>query len=132
MDHFLKHPKIQYIPLYINDLEKGEWQRPFYDQPAFYFFQTQEGLTAKLSHFQLPEVNLPPENMEDRIAVLALNYKVKRGYFRFLTAKYIGEKNEGHYQIFWVTKKYFPKRVLHFAIYTEEGKKISWENVEII
>lgn len=134
MDHFLEHPKVQYIPLSIKNLNMGAWQNPFhnYNNPDIYFFQNQEGLSSKLSHYKLPDIELAPEEFDHCIAVLALNFKIEKGYFRFLTAKYIGEKKEGHFQVFCVTKKYFPKRVLHFALFTEEGKKISWENVEII
>ncbi len=131
MDDFLKHPKVQYIPLSINNLIEGDWKKSFYNEPEFYLYQNQEDLSAKLFHLELPQINFP-EEMNDNMVILALNFKVERGYFRFLTTKFIGREKERHFQVFYVTKKYFPKRVLHFTLYTEEGNRIAWENIEVV
>ncbi len=133
LDDFLKHPKVQYIPLSVYKSIEGDWQNPFDNKnPNFFIYQNIEELSARLSHYRLPEINPKPEDMKDYVVVVALNFTVKRGFFRSLTTKFIGEKKDDHFQIFYVTKKYFPKRVLHFTLYTEEGEKLTWENVEIL
>lgn len=132
IDDFLKHPKVQYIPLSVENSREGVWQNPFNSGPDLYIYQNPEDLSSKLSHLDLPQINASPEDMTNNLVIIALNFEVKRGYFRFLTTKFIGEEKEGHYQVFFVTKKYFPRRVLHFTLYSEEGKKMAWENIEIL
>ena len=132
MDDFLKHPRVQYIPLLVHKPLEGDWQNPFENNsPRLFIFQNAEELSAKLSHYNLPEVNPAPEDANNYLGVLALNFQVKRGYFRFLTIKFVGIKQENYYQVFYVTKKYFPQRTLHFTLYTEKGEKVAWENIDV-
>lgn len=131
MDYFLEHPKVQYIPLRLINPEDG-FLPEAYNKPAFHIYQNHEHLSFALSNFNLPEMNLDPQFFEDHLAVIALNFEVKRGFFRFLTVKLIGENQEGFFQVFYVTKKYFPRRVLHFTLYTEEGKKVAWKNIDVL
>ncbi len=131
MDNFLSHPSVEYIPLSIINPREGEWQNPFDSKPFFFIYQDRDSLAAKLVSYGLPQINPSAEEMNDYLVVVSLDFIIKRGYFRFLTVKLVGEARENSYQIFYLTKKYFPRRVLHFAFYTEEGEKISWENVEI-
>ncbi|UNC91019.1 hypothetical protein [Candidatus Contubernalis alkaliaceticus] len=133
MDDFLKHPKVQYIPLSINNLTEGDWKKPYYNDPEFYLYLDHEELSAKLSHLEIPNNNIPlPEEMKESMIIIVINFRVLRGYFRFLTTKFIGEEKKGYFQVFYVTKKYFPKRVLYFTLYNEEGDRVAWENIEII
>ncbi len=131
MDHFLEHPKVQYIPLRVINPEDGFLSEGL-KKPNFYVYQNHEHLSVALSNFNLPEMNPDPELFEDHQAVIVLNFQVERGFFRFLTVKWIGEKKEGYFQVFFVTKKYFPRRVLHFTLYTKEGNKTAWKNIHVL
>ncbi len=132
MYDFLKHPKIQYIPLSVTNLQEGAWKYSFHQTPRFYAYQNLKDLSEGLSRFRLPEIELNPEGLEERLAIIALNFKVEKGNFRSLTAKLIGVIKKDYFQLFYITKKYFPKRILHFVLYTNEGEKITWENIKIL
>lgn len=95
-------------------------------------YQNLKDLSEGLSRFRLPEIELSPEDLEERLAIIALNFKVEKGNFRSLTAKLIGVREKDYFQLLYITKQYFPKRVLYFVLYTNEGEKITWENIKIL
>jgi hypothetical protein len=131
-DRFLKYPMVQYIPLSVLRPVEGAWPNPFHNRTLFFVSQSKEDLAKKLAYFGVPGIEAGHADLNDHLAITAINFKAARGYFRFLTVKLIGQRKEGHYQIFYVTKKYFPKRSLHFTLYTEDGEKLAWENIEIL
>ncbi|MCL5981512.1 MAG: hypothetical protein M1571_03135, partial [Firmicutes bacterium] len=63
--------------------------------------------------------------------VLALNFQVRLVLFRYLTCKLIGESKVNSFQVFALTKKYFPRRPVHFALYEDNGTKLKAINQEI-
>lgn len=127
---FLSNPIVQYIPISINTLAKGEnWVNPFSQpSPQFLLFQDAEAYKSSLTRYQIPNVTVPQGG---ELYVLCLNFTADLVLFRYLTCKIMGNNNIGSYHAFAVTKKYFPRRQLHFAMYDPDGRKIKFVNQEI-
>ncbi len=127
----LKNPLVQYIPISINDSREGVWQNPIqiYNDPIFFVFQDPEELSTNLSQLSLPRINSPSQ---DNAVIVALNFKVEKIYFRFVTVKLIGQKKKDYFHLFNITKKYFNRRTLYFTLYTAEGDEITGKNINIL
>ncbi len=130
MVDFLKNPLVQYIPIRVSNSSEGFWQNPLYNDSEIFVYKDLEDLSATLSQLRLPQINPLPE---DNLAIVALNFKAERIYYRFLTVKLIGQKKKDYYHIFSITNKYFPKRIrlLHFTLFTQAGEKLAWKNIKI-
>jgi hypothetical protein len=127
---FLQYPILQYIPITLRTLgQSSNWSNP-YTQPGtrFLLFQDPQALQSALSRFQVAAQTPAREN---ELYVIALNFQARGGLFRYLTCKIIGSSHPDSYHVFAMTKKYFPRRVIHFAFYEENGEKIRWQNQEI-
>jgi hypothetical protein len=127
---FLPYPLVQFIPVPVRTLGKDEnWVNPFNQaKTQFYLFQDPLALKSALERFQAPSA--VPANGEE-LYVLALNFQVRLVLFRYLTCKLIGESRVNSYHVFALTKKYFPRRVLHFVLYEDNGTKLRELNQEI-
>lgn len=128
--HFLPYPLVQFIPVSIRTLGKDDnWANPFNQAKAqFYLFQDPLALKSALERFQAPAA-VPATGKE--LYVLVLNFQVRLVLFRFLTCKLIGESIANSYHVIALTKKYFPRRVLHFVLYEDDGTKLKDLNQEI-
>jgi hypothetical protein len=127
---FLSYPILQYIPISINTLALSSgWSNPFnHPSPQLFLFQDTDALKSTLSRFQIP---LDREPKGGELYVLCLNFKAELVLFRYLTCKMIGKERLGSYHVFAVTKKYFPRRSLHFALMGNGGKKLRGINYEV-
>lgn len=127
---FLPYPLLQYIPISLRTLgQNSNWSNPYSRSGAqFLLFQDPQALQSALSRFQIT-AQTPGES--DILYVAALNFQAKGGLFRYLTCKIIGSSQANSYHVFAMTKKYFPRRVIHFAFYEDTGEKIRWLNQEI-
>lgn len=128
--NFLRYPLVQFIPVSIQTLGRDDnWANPFNQAKAqFYLFQDAQALKSALERFQAPAA--VPDNSAD-LYVLALNFQVRLVLFRYLTCKLIGESMVNSYHVFALTKKYFPRRVLLFELYEDDGTKLKALNQEI-
>ncbi len=128
---FLQYPIIQYIPLTVRTLGKSDnWSNPFHQPtPQFMLFQDIPSLKSAIDRYQA-HASLPVEN-DNELFVLALNFQAEMGLFRFLTCKVIGISKTNSYHVFAFTKKYFPRRLLHFVLTENNGRKLKWLNIEI-
>lgn len=128
--HFLSHPILQYIPISIRTLAKSDiWTNPFNQpSPQFYLFQDVEALTSAMNRFQIHPTTTPPTG---ELYLLCLNFNADLVLFRYLTCKIIGTTKVGGYHVFAITKKYFPRRSIHFAWYESSGRKLRSVNQEI-
>jgi hypothetical protein len=127
---FLSYPILQYIPISINTLARSAvWSNPF-NQPSaqLFLFQDIEALKSTLTRFQIP-LDVAPPNGE--LYVLCLNFRAELVLFRYLTCKIIGEDRIGSYHVFAVTKKYFPRRSLHFGLFENDGRKLRSVNLDV-
>lgn len=127
---FLHYPLLQYIPISIRTLGSTEnWVNPFHQASAqFFLFQDPQALKSALDRFQVSV--LVPASSQD-LYVLALNFQVRLVLFRYLTCKFIGKSMVNSYHVFAITKKYFPRRSIHFALYEDDGRKLKSLNTEI-
>ncbi len=130
VSHFLPYPLVQFIPVSIRTLGKDDnWANPFNQAKAqFFLFQDSQALRSALERFQAPAA-VPAGNTD--LYVLALNFQVRLVLFRYLTCKLIGESKVNSYHVFALTKKYFPRRVLHFVLYEDNGTRLREVNQEI-
>ncbi|MDW7650752.1 MAG: hypothetical protein SCK29_05990 [Bacillota bacterium] len=126
---FLSFPILQYIPISIHTLSESEnWPNPFNQpSPQLLLFQDPHALKSALERFQI-QATIP---QREELYVLCLNFRAELVLFRYLTCKIIGESNVGSYHVFTVTKKYFPRRPLHFALFEHDGRKLKSLNQEI-
>lgn len=127
---FLKYPLLQYIPISINTLARSaNWSNPFSQaSPQLFLFQDRDALQSTLSRFQItPDTAVP----EGDLYLVCLNFKAELVLFRYLTCKIIGKSQVGSYHVFSVTKKYFPRRSLHFGMFENDGRKLRAVNYEI-
>lgn len=128
--HFLKNPLLQYIPITVRTLGKSEhWSNPFSQAGAHLFlFQDPQVLKSAMGRYQIT-ANIPDTGNE--LYVLTINFQARLVLFRYLTCKIIGTSEIGSYHVFAITKKYFPRRSLHFALYEDDGRKLKYVNEEI-
>lgn len=128
---FLQYPILQYIPLTVRTLGRSDnWVNPFHQpNPQFMLFQDTQSLKSAIERYQAP-ASVPTEN-RDELFVLALNFQAEIGLFRYLTCKIIGISQTNSYHVFAFTKKYFPRRLLHFVLTENDGRKLKWLNEEI-
>ena len=128
--HFLTNPILQYIPISIRTLAKSEvWTNPFNQpSPQLYLFQDVEALKSTMNRFQIQQTTPLPTG---ELYVLCLNFNADIVLFRYLTCKIIGSTKVGGYHVFAITKKYFPRRSIHFAMYESTGRKLRSVNQEI-
>jgi len=130
MVDFLKNPLVEYIPIRINNSREGILQNPLYNEPDIFVYQNLRDLSTNLSELRLPQTSF---DLEDNMAIIALNFKVEQVYYRFHTIKLIGQIENDHYHIFSITRKYFPKgvRILHFTLFTQDGENRAWRNITV-
>lgn len=127
---FLNHPILQYIPISIKTLAKtDQWGNP-YNQPSaqILLFQDTEALKSALERFQ---IRLAAQPHAGELYIVCLNFRAELVLFRYLTCKIIGVSRVGSVHVFAVTKKYFPRRPIHFALYENDGRKLRSVNLEI-
>ncbi len=127
---FLQYPILQYIPLTLRTLGQSDsWSNP-YSQPSaqFLLFQDLQALQSALHRFQ---IQAQVSAAGDELYVIALNFRATAGLFRYLTCKVIGRTRSNSYHVFAMTKRYFPRRVIHFVFCEHNGEKIRWVNQEI-
>lgn len=128
--YFLSNPLVQYIPITMRTLGSStDWSNP-YNQPSpqFFIFQEAGALQSALDRYQVPVQATEGDN---QLYVLALNFQAETILFRYLTCKIIGKVHVNSYHVFSMSKRYFPKRMLHFALFENDGTKIRWLNQEI-
>ncbi len=127
---FLYHPILQYIPLTVRTLGSSEnWGNPYNQrQQHFFLFQDPKALQSALTRYQI-NARIPDTGGE--LYVITFNYQAEAGLFRYLTCKIIGKSVPGSYHVFSFTKKYFPRRMLHFVLYENDGTRLRWLNEEI-
>jgi hypothetical protein len=127
---FLSYPILQYIPISINTLARSaSWVNPFNQpSPQLFLFQDIDALKSTLNRF---EISLDATPQVGQMYVLCLNYRAELVLFRYLTCKIIGKSRTGSYHVFAITKKYFPRRSLHFAMYENDGRKLRSVNLEV-
>ncbi|NLP37658.1 MAG: hypothetical protein GX357_08405 [Firmicutes bacterium] len=125
---FLKYPLLQYIPISLTSLYSNSWHDPLQSHPEVLLFQNHEAFQTALHRFG--ESNLPaaPAGM---LYVICLNFKAELVLFRYLTCKIIGQEQPGSLHAFYMTKKYFPRRTIHFVLCTDRGEKLRSINEEI-
>lgn len=128
--YFLTNPLLQYIPITIGTLGRStDWSNPFNQpSPQFFIFQDAGALQSALDRYQIPVQAAQGSN---QLYVLALNFQAETVLFRYLTCKIIGNIHINSYHVFTMTKRYFPRRMLHFALFEYNGTKIRWLNQEI-
>lgn len=128
--HFLPYPLVQYIPVSMYTLGQGtNWPNPFNQTKAqFFLLQDAKALKSILARFQI-SADVPSSDTD--LYVLALNFQVRLVLFRYLTCKLIGESKVNSFHVFALTKKYFPRRPVHFALYEDNGTKLKALNQEI-
>lgn len=127
---FLANPILQYIPITIHTLaQNNTWPNP-YNQPSphLFLFQNEDALQSALNRFQIQLTSTPPAG---DLYVLCLNFHADLVLFRYLTCKIIGESKLGSVHVFAITKKYFPRRSLHFGLYENDGRKYKGINQDI-
>ncbi|HZK24554.1 MAG TPA: hypothetical protein VFC74_04125 [Oscillospiraceae bacterium] len=129
--HFLNYPILQYIPISMHSLlQKDNWHNPFSQAtPQLLLFQNKAAFESALQHYQV-QLSAPIPAQE--LYVICLNFKSGLVLFRYLTCKFVGTPQLGGIHIFAVTKKYFPPRAIHFALYTEDGRKLRSMTQKII
>lgn len=127
---FLSWPIVQYIPIRMQNIGKSDaWTNPFSQpSPLFYLFQDPDALKGTLARFDVHSAALPPAG---DLYVLCLNFQTDLVLFRHLTCKFIGSTRIGSYHAYAVTKKYFPRRSIHFVMYEHDGRKLRSVNEEI-
>ncbi|MCW3490559.1 hypothetical protein [Dethiobacter alkaliphilus] len=120
---FLSYPILQYIPISINTLaQTDQWSNPFNQpSPQLFLFQDEDALRSALNRFQIQLQKTPPDG---DLYVLCLNFQTELVLFRYLTCKIIGEEQLGSVHVFAITKKYFPRRSLHFGLFENDGRKL--------
>jgi len=128
--NFLNYPILQYIPITINTLAQSEnWANPFNQSgPQFLLFQDSAALQSALARLQITLNATPPE---EELYVICLNFKAELVLFRYLTCKIIGQSRANNCHVFSLTKKYFPRRSLHFGLFENDGRKLRSINFEI-
>ena len=128
--NFLYYPIVQYIPITINPLaESANWPNPFnLSGSQFFLFQDGEALKSALNRLQIKPDTTPPEG---ELYVICLNFRAELVLFRYLTCKITGQSQGNNCQVFSLTKKYFPRRSLNFALFENDGKKLRSTNFEI-
>lgn len=127
----LKYPLVQYIPLTIRTIGKSDnWSNPFHQPSAqFFLFQDAAALQSALTRYHA-SASVPHPSPDDMF-ILALNFQADIALFRYLTCKIIGKSTLNSYHIFIITKRYFPRRKLHFALYESSGQLLRWLNEEV-
>ncbi|MBS3900166.1 MAG: hypothetical protein KGZ54_06085 [Dethiobacter sp.] len=128
--NFLNYPILQYIPISINPLaQNAEWSNPFnLSGPQFFLFQDSAALKSALTRLQIKLNSTPPE---EELYVICLNFRAELVLFRYLTCKIIGQSQGNNCHVFSLTKKYFPRRFLHFGLFENDGRKLRSINFEI-
>jgi len=125
---FLKYPVLQYIPVSFRtvgqrkgyaDARPGARLVLYRDRAAFLQALQQAGL--------VPQAAL----QAGELYAICYNFTAELILFRYLTCKIIGREDQGAIHAFSCTKKYFPRRRLHFALYTDGGRKLYSLNAEI-
>lgn len=126
---FLSYPIVQYIPITIRTLaQSGNWGNPFNQpSPHIYLFEDMAAFKHMLERFQIRLTSVPPEG---NMYVICINFHAELGLFRFLTCKIIGTSTVNSYHVFSITKKYFPRRAIHFVLYDDTGRKLKTVNYD--
>ena len=129
MDIF-KRPLVEYIPIQVKNSRERYWKSTLYNEPEIFVYISPEDLMANLPLLGLPETDI---SFKGELAIITLNFKVTKIYYRFHTVKLIGEEKDDYYHLFSITDKYFPQRlrVLHFILFSETGEKLAWKNSRI-
>jgi hypothetical protein len=127
---FLSYPILQYIPITVRTLGSSEnWGNPYdLENRQFFLFQDAQALQSTLSRYNI-QAQVPGSNGE--LYILILNFQAEIVLFRYLTCKIIGRSTRGSYHVFAITKKYFPRRMLHFVLFENNGVRLMWQNQEI-
>jgi len=127
---FLEYPLVQYIPVAIHTFgQSTSWSNPFNQSKAqFFLFQDSLALESALKRLQIT-ATVPSSGTD--LYVLSLNFQVRLVLFRYLTCKLIGKSAANSYHVFALTKKYFPRRAVHFALYEDNGKKLNALNQDV-
>jgi len=125
---FLSYPLLQYIPITINSLYSGGWHDPLQSNPELLLFQNYEAFQSALYRFGFQNLPAAPAG---ELYVICLNFKAELVLFRYLTCKIFGQEQPGSIHTFYMTKKYFPHRSIHFVLCTDEGRKLRSFNEEI-
>jgi hypothetical protein len=127
---FLSYPILQYIPITVRTLgssETGE-TRMIWKTGSFFSSRMHRRCRA-LSAVITSRHRFPVSNGE--LYILILNFQAEIVLFRYLTCKIIGRSTRGSYHVFAITKKYFPRRMLHFVLFENNGVRLMWQNQEI-
>ncbi|MBS3886393.1 MAG: hypothetical protein KGZ41_02840 [Dethiobacter sp.] len=128
--NFLNYPILQYIPISINPLaQNAAWPNPFnLSGPQFFLFQDSAALQSALTRMQIKLNDTPPAG---ELFIICLNFRAELVLFRYLTCKIIGQSQGNNCHVFSLTKKYFPRRSLHFGLFENDGRKLRSINFEI-
>lgn len=126
-DKIFKYPAVQYIPLNLYDMQKGNYS---YSRKNvnFNIFSPPENWELNI---QLNKI--APENnnyiiKKQQLAILILNGIVDIIKYRAHEVLMVGNIKPGKYQLFKITDRYFYKRKLLFSFYNgKNGERITHE-----
>ncbi|MGI6575398.1 MAG: hypothetical protein ACOX3A_06065 [bacterium] len=125
-----KHPPVQYIPLYLYNIEfDSNWRNNGQDRrPYVQVWQTEAEMRQGLSRLGVP---FPPTAVDfsSRTTVLVLNGQVQDVKYRAYTVYLVGKEIPGAYHLFSLTRRYYYKDRLHFIFFNHRGDRLAWDNI---
>lgn len=128
--NIFKHPPVQYIPLAVHTLQRDTGWQPAgnHHQPRVKVWQEKAKMDQDLVGLGIP-LPTPPVDFRARVVVLVTGALVQDVKYRAHTVYLVGKKVTGAYHLFSLTRRYFYKRRLHFALFAHTGKRLAWDNI---
>lgn len=125
-----KHPAVEYIPLYPETLALNPyWTEKSTERVSLYVFQDQEALAEELRLLRLDPAT--QVNFAQDLALLTLGYQVNYAYYRGYATFLLGNPLPGGYHLSRITRRYFYKDRIHFALYSGKAEKLAWANIAL-
>ncbi|MGI6604790.1 MAG: hypothetical protein ACOX2S_07130 [bacterium] len=123
-----KYPAVEYIPLYPYTLGlEPNWASGRPDQVTLYVLQDQAAFAEELARLGITYSE--PVDFSRYLVLITLGYEITGAWYRGYLTILLGNPLPGGYHIARIPRWYFYKDRIHFALYSDEGKKLTWTNI---
>lgn len=127
-----EYPTVEYIPVFVERLQGSE--TPSDNGVQLIVCHDAAEFNEWASRLQLPP--LPPQNLdfEANVVLIAVGADVQECNYRAYKATLVGERKPGLRQVLQITRRYFYKDQIQFALYDRQGSFLAstWTRVSPI
>jgi hypothetical protein len=92
-------------------------------------FQEEEALEEELRRLGLTQLSEIQVNFAQDLVLFTLGYQVTSAYYRGYTTILLGNPLPGGYHLSRISRRYFYKDRIHFALYSGQAEKLAWANI---